>query len=325
MSTHMRRLLGALTAALAVLIVVAGCSSDDASVSSGATRAYRDASGTTVQVPETPRRVVTISESSLDAALALDLTPVGTSAARGQTTAAVYLGPRAADIPIVASSGSPNLQQILKLKPDLIIVDDTTGAKNSIAELSKIAPTVMVGRFTDPWQVYFQNMANLLNRPAQHQKTIDDINAQIASTKSAVDKKETGGTELTATVLRWAADGPTIVGGSSLSSWVLNQVGMVRPAAQAAQLAVKTENRSGQKVSLENIDLIDADYIFFGALAGQAQATKDLAAAQQLPGFSGLKAAQADQIYPVDGVPWTSASGPLGIEVMLTDIAKAVG
>ncbi|MGV9712570.1 ABC transporter substrate-binding protein [Gordonia sp. NPDC003424] len=323
MSIHLR-LWCALTAVLAVVFLVAGCSGDDAAEASGATRAYQDANGTTVQIPENPSRVITISESSLDAALALDVTPVGTSAARGQTTAAAYLGSSAASIPIVASSGSPNLQQILKLDPDLIVVDDTTGAKNSIGELSKIAPTVMVGRFTDPWQVYFQNMANVLNRPEQHQKKLDEISAQIATTKSIVQKTETDGTQPTATVLRWSADGPTIVGGSSLSTWVLNQVGMVRPAAQAAQLAVKTENRSGQKVSLENIDLIDADHIFFGALAGQEQATKDLAAAEQLPGFSSLKAAQTDQIYPVDGVPWTSATGPLGIEVMLTDISKSV-
>ncbi|MDL9938976.1 iron-siderophore ABC transporter substrate-binding protein [Gordonia sp. ABSL1-1] len=319
--TSTRRVVAVLAAAIAVLGVVAGCSGDDALEQSGPTRDYRDARGTVVAIPQTPTKVVTLSEISLDAALALDVTPVGTTSARGQQSTPAYLGQRAADIPIVASSGSPDLQKILKLRPDLILVDDTTGAKNSIGELSKIAPTVQIGKFVDSWQTYLGAVAEVLNRHPQHQQVVDKINAQVAETKKAVAARAGTDAPLTASVVRWAANGPTIIGAHSLSAWALEQVGMTRPKAQAA---IDSTNRSGQRVSLENIDLIDADYLFFGALAGQDQARKDLATARDLPGFTGLAAARGNHIYPVDGVPWTSASGPLGLQVILNDIAAAV-
>ena len=321
LSAPLRRVLGALLAAVAIIAVVTACSSDDSLEQSGPTREYRDASGATVAIPEKPTKIVTLSEISLDGALALDVTPVGTTSARGQEKAPAYLGERAATIPIVASSGSPNLQQILKRRPALILVDDPTGARNSIAELTKIAPTVLVGRYADGWEKYFAAMADVLNRPTEHDRVVAQINQQVATTRAAVTARKPADRQLTASVVRWTAGSPTLVGAPSLSAWALEQVGMTRPASQQS---INSQNRSGQHVSLENLDLIDADYIFFGALAGKDQAARDLAAARNLPGFSALGAARANHIYPVDGVPWTSASGPLGVELILNDIAEAM-
>ncbi len=47
------------------------------------TRQVSDAMGNTVNVPETPKRVITLSEIDLDTALALGVIPVGTINGRG--------------------------------------------------------------------------------------------------------------------------------------------------------------------------------------------------------------------------------------------------
>ena len=117
-------------------------------------------------------------------------------------------------------------------------------------------------------------------------------------------------------------DGPTIVGGNSMSSWVLTQVGFTRPAAQEK---INSQGRSGDKVSLENLDLIDADYLFFGVLAGKEKAAEELSAARKLPGFGTLGANRSGNVLPVDGVPWTSGSGPLGVKSVLAEVAAAAG
>lgn len=320
MTARLLRWIAVLT--LAVLgVVLTACSGDSTTTSDGPTHDIVDARGTTVAAPVNPQRVVTLAEGALDGALALGVKPVGTTSGRGQQGIPSYLTAQAGDIPIVASTRSPNLQQILKLHPDLILVDDTTGARNSLDELSKIAPTILVAKYTDGWEKYFDSVATALNKPAEKDRVIADVNSKIAATTSAVAKQRSGSAEPTASVVRWAADGPTIVGGNSLSSWVLDKVGMVRPAKQQA---INSANRSGDKVSLENLDLIDADYLFFGALAGRQQAQSQLAQARSLPGFSSLGAVRANRVFPVDGTPWTSGAGPLGVQAVLADVNSAV-
>ncbi|WP_346727069.1 ABC transporter substrate-binding protein [Gordonia araii] len=256
-----------------------------------------------------------------DGSLALGVHPIGSTAGRGQLGIPGYLLPSegAKSIPVVASTRSPNLGQILKLKPDLIVVDDTTGSRNSLDDLAKIAPTVLVARYTGGWEKYFAAMADVLNRPEQHRQVIADIDRKLDDTTRKV-AAEPGPKPITASVVRWSSDGPTIVGGNSLSTWVLNRVGMKRPEAQEK---IDSANRAGQKVSMENLDLIDADYIFFGVLGGVTQARGELTAARTRPGFSALRAVEAGHVFPVDGTPWTSGTGPLGVEAILADISAA--
>ncbi|GED97249.1 ABC transporter substrate-binding protein [Gordonia crocea] len=294
---------------------------DDSPVVPADGRSYTDAAHRTVVIPKNPKRVITLAEGALDSALALGVTPIGSTAGRGQLGIPGYLATAAKDsaIPIVASTRAPNLGQILKLRPDLIVVDDTTGSRNSIDDLAKIAPTVFVAKYTQGWQKYFAAMAAILDRPEQHKHVVGDIDRQLDQTAERVAAAP-GAKPLTASVVRWSTEGPTIVGGNSLSSWVLNRVGMKRPPAQAK---IDSANRAGNKVSMENLDLIDADYIFFGVLGNIDQASQELAAARLKPGFAALRATKAGHVYPVDGTPWTSGTGPLGVEAILRDISSA--
>src|SRR4051794_11800148 len=113
--SNVPRLLGV---ALAAALALAGCSSPDKgglpgpTGSAGSTRTVTDAKGTPVQVPAQPRRVVALSEPTLDGTLALGLTPVGTTNGRGQSSVPNYLTGRAEGIPVVANIGSPDLEKI---------------------------------------------------------------------------------------------------------------------------------------------------------------------------------------------------------------------
>lgn len=40
-------------------------------------------------------------------------------------------------------------------------------------------------------------------------------------------------------------------------------------------------------------------------------------------GFNALRAVKAGHVYPVDGTPWTSGTGPLGVEAILHDLDTA--
>lgn len=314
--------LAAATGAALLLLGTVACGSSGSPSSGGPDHSYTDAAGRAVTIPTTPKRVVTLAEGSLDAALALGVTPVGTTSGRGQSGIPDYLAPAAkgAQIPIVASTRSPNLGQILKVHPDLIVVDDTTGSRNSIDDLAKIAPTILVAKTSDAWEKYFAQMAQVLNRPDEHHRVLAEITGKLDAAHRLV-AAHPGGKPLTASVVRWTAEGPTLVGGNSLSSQVLRRVGIERPAAQEK---IDSAHRSGEKVSMEKLDLIDADYIFFGVLGSAEQARAALQTARTKPGFDALGAAKAGHVIPVDGAPWTSGTGPLGVEAILRDITGAL-
>jgi iron complex transport system substrate-binding protein len=70
------------------------------------------------EVPVSPQRVVVLDTAPLDAALALGTTPVGTAIYRQLPD---YLSDRVGDITIIGDANQPNLETVLKLKPDLIL------------------------------------------------------------------------------------------------------------------------------------------------------------------------------------------------------------
>ena len=60
-------------------------------------RSYTDAAHRTVVIPKNPKRVITLAEGALDSALALGVTPIGSTAGRGQLGIPGYLATAAKD------------------------------------------------------------------------------------------------------------------------------------------------------------------------------------------------------------------------------------
>ena len=110
----------------------------------------------------------------------------------------------------------------------------------------------------------------------------------------------------------------------------LNDLGLKRPASQD-----RKGHGHSEPVSLENISQIDADYMFFGFLAGSSvsnpkaggsadtsAATKALQQAAQVPGFAELGAYKAGHVYPVNGSVWTSTGSAILMNSILDDVKR---
>lgn len=317
--TLSRRHLGALVTGIVASLALASCSADNTETAATAatTRSYTDARGVAVDIPSPATRVVTLSELSLDGTLALGLQPIGTTSGRGETRVPSYLADKTTGVPVVASVKEPNLEQILGLKPDLILVDNTTAARQSIDQLNKIAPTVMVATTDQPWDTYLATLADILGRKDEMRQMISTIDAKMTAARTRLS----GRTGVTASVVRWTTTGPIALGGDAVAYQVLQRVGLSRPAAQQQN----NSQFSGQQVSFEELPLIDADYLFFGALAGRDAAETALAQAHRLPTFDTLSVIRSGHVKAVDGVAWTSAAGPLGVNVILDDLTAALG
>jgi iron complex transport system substrate-binding protein len=277
------------------------------------TRTITDARGEQVVVPAAPQRVVALTEHDLDSALALGITPVGSVNGRGQTWLPAYLGERITGIESVGALAEPSLEKVAALDPDLILAGNLIPQIEALLpELGQIAPVVKTYSAGEGWKTAFAGTAAALNRTAEAEAFLAAYAERVAAIRATLPAD--GANE--ASVVRWMADGPVLMMPSIFSSLVLADLGLSRPAAQAALAG--SHGAHSDPVSLEQLELIDGDWIFIGALNAEGSAA--LEAARANPLFQQLDAVQAGHVAVVDGAVWTSIGGPLAALLVLDDV-----
>lgn len=334
MSTRIRTFVGVALAAL----VAGACSPSQSTPASSTgpmstaateTRMVTDASGQEVALPLEPTRVVTLSEPTTDNALALGITPVGAVSGRGQAGVAAYLADRAGDVPILGSVGTPNLEAVGAAHPDLILVDGTSVKSDdtdTLNALKQIAPVFYTARSGDDWRETFTRTADALGVTDEASTKLADFDAHVAAVSSRLN--DGGYLDQTYSVVRWQGDSAGLILKELPAGQALSALGMKRPANQD-----RNGEGHSEPVSLENIDQIDADWIFFGTLgkssvnnpsAGGATGVEAseaaLAEARASVGFDSLAAVRAGHVIPVDGSLWTSTGGYLLMEGIVANI-----
>ena len=326
-STWRKGVITSLVVALGFLFT--GCTPPEKNDSS-ATVSYVDAKERTVEIPENPKRVITLSEPALDDAIALDVTPVGTAASRGQSDkVASYLPASAQEIPVVGQLTTPDLEKIRSASPDLIITDGTAINDDVLlGKLNDIAPTIWVGDAGNPiWQDHFQKVANALNKEEEAKKIISDFDAEAQKVKDGLGPNANS----QISIVRWGLASGAFLPLSTFPSKIVTSLGMTRPEGQNIEGAGHSE-----QVSLENIDLLDGDWMFFCTLGGAAGAEtvrdgggdtgvkasdQTLEKAKELaPTFANLSVIQRGKVITVDGTAWGSAGGALAAKTVLADI-----
>ena len=334
MSTRIRTFVGVALAAL----VAGACSPSQPTPASSTgpmstaateTRMVTDASGQEVALPLEPTRVVTLSEPTTDNALALGITPVGAVSGRGQAGVAAYLADRAGDVPILGSVGTPNLEAVGAAHPDLILVDGTSVKSDdtdTLNALKQIAPVFYTAHSGDDWRETFTRTADALGVTDEASTKLADFDAHVAAVSSRLN--DGGYLDQTYSVVRWQGDSAGLILKELPAGQALSALGIKRPANQD-----RNGEGHSEPVSLENIDQIDADWIFFGTLgkssvnnpsAGGATGVEAseaaLAEARASVGFDSLAAVRAGHVIPVDGSLWTSTGGYLLMEGIVANI-----
>jgi iron complex transport system substrate-binding protein len=319
---------------VAVALSLWGCGGNaigsTAAGNAGQLRTVYDIDERSIEVPLNPQRVVTLSEPTLDGALALGVVPVGTTAGRGQNTVPSYLSDVASGIPLVGNVANPNYEEIAKVRPDLILVDGTSINNNAeiIAILEEIAPVVATGYAGGDWRINFRLVADALNRSDEGEQVIADYERHASEVAALLGGYENS----TFSIVRWQGTSAAMILNELPPGRVLLDLGLARP---------ENQNHDGrghaEPVSLENLGEIDADYLFFGTLGGssvnnpQAGGSADLEGARaaleeavQTPGFMQLNAYRQGHVILVDGSLWTSTGGPLLMNSIIDTVEGAL-
>lgn len=315
-----KRLIGpavGLLALLAIALTVAPLAAPTfVSQAQGATRIVVDARGMEVTVPAQPKRIVALSEADLDSLLALGVKPVGTVQGRGQTGTPRYLGDRAAGIPIVGAINAPNIEAVLAAQPDLILAGNLAD-EQILAQLRLIAPTVVTFQTGEHWRTIFQRVAETVGKTAEAQAVLQAYEARLAEVRASLGERANA----EVSIVRWNAQGPVYMLPGAFSSTVIADLGLRRPAHQ--QSGAGTGH--SPTLSLEMLDLLDADWIFVGTLAPEGEAVAAMTQVMNTPAFQQLNSVKEGHITLVDGSLWSSAIGPIAAMAILDDVEKALG
>jgi iron complex transport system substrate-binding protein len=146
----------------------------------------------TTTVTGTPKRVVVLEFSFVDAAVNSGIAPIGIADDDDPKRLLPSLREKVGDYTSVGLRETPNLQVILGLKPDLIIADSER-QEGIYDQLSKIAPTVEFPSLNANYQQTLdseQLAAVALNRCDEFKQSLDKHTAFIRKAAEAVPSDE---------------------------------------------------------------------------------------------------------------------------------------
>lgn len=272
-----------------------------------------------VTVDGQPQTVVTLYEGALDSAIAVGAQPVGAVITRGGQNVANYIQEAAGDIEIVGTPGETNLEAVIALQPEIILASAWT-SEEQYQLLSRIAPTIVLdvpAYQEDTWKRELTLFARALGREDRAEEVIARVEQRAAEVRTRVEAATDEGQRDTALV-RWMPQGPLVMSEGLFSATVLASTGFQVDDADL----VKEGRPHSQPLSQENLSLMDHSWIFLATLNEDGR--EALESAREAPAFQRLEANDTDQIVPVDGTLWTSASGPLAALAILDDIEAAL-
>lgn len=176
---------------LFVLIATAACGNNNSSNSSKESSKdgveIKHEEGTT-KVPKHPKRVVVLEYSFVDALVALDVKPVGIADDNKKNRIIKPLRDKIGKYTSVGTRKQPNLEEISKLKPDLIIADNNRH-KGIYKDLNKIAPTIELKSFDGDYNENidaFKTISKALGKEEEGKKRLEEHDKKIEEYKKEI-------------------------------------------------------------------------------------------------------------------------------------------
>ncbi|MFK3985748.1 ABC transporter substrate-binding protein [Micromonospora sp. NPDC050397] len=270
--------------------------------------------GGSTTVPKRPTRVVAIATGQLDGLLTLGIVPVGTATGDGAGLVPAYLSKafpqhqgQLAAIQNLGGRGEPNLEAIAQAKPDLILMNSTQLKGDVYRAASAIAPTVVTEGTGVNWKQDFLLIAAAVGDSGRARQLLDTFHADAAAFGRSLAKPQS------VSFLRLNGDRTRIFGVASFTGSVAVDAGLARPKSQQF-------DKTSQDISNEQLDLADADWLFYGV---QGDATK-AKALTGTPIWPTLGAVIAKHAIAVDDDPWYLNAGPTAARLVLDQLTSTV-
>ena len=274
-----------------------------------------------VALPDQVERVITLTDGALDAMLTLGILPVGMTASSNGTSAAAYLAELVPeDQEYVGGWGELDIEKIVGLQPDLILTDRYI-LEDEYTTLSAIAPVVATQEVTvdspdalQQWEYELLVWGYAVGQEDAARTAILELRERAADVRVAVGEHQGE----SVVVFRPQAEFPVVMSHAWMTGTILTWAGFTGNDF--------TENlappHSGRDVSLEQLQLLSADWLF--AAARDQEMRDSLQLYENNPLIQDFVAVREGQIALVPGDLWSGATGVLAGHAMLDDIQRIV-
>ena len=273
------------------------------------TRIVEHAMGET-EIEGTPERIVTLYQGANDAAVALDIPLAGIVESWVEKPVYKYLRDDLSDVKQVGLETQPNLEEISKLNPDLIIAAKMRH-EDIYNLLSQIAPTVMeetVFRYRETVKL----IGEAAGREEKAASVLNNWDQRVADFREKIEAKMGDKWPIEVAVLNFRADHARIYY-SGYAGRILNELGFERPEAH------KEDSWGVKLTSKESIPEMNADAFFI--FMEDDQAVKNTYQEwTEHPLWQNLDAVQNEQVFRVDQVAWNMAGGIESAHIMLDQL-----
>ncbi|MEY8743870.1 ABC transporter substrate-binding protein [Paenibacillus tundrae] len=271
------------------------------------TRVIKHAMGETT-ITGTPQKIVTLFQGANDVVIALGVKPTGVVESWVQQPIYEYLRADLDGVPLVGQEPQPNMEEINKLKPDLIIATKIRH-EDIYAQLSQIAPTVVTETLFD-WKETVKLAGEAMNKVEQSDKLLADWDTRVADFKEKMGDR----LPIEATITNFRADQVRIFY-MGYAGKILKELGFTRPAGH-------DEDTWGVELtSKESIPDMNADLIFnFNSGTETEAIQKNYEDWTSSPLWKNLDAVKNNQLVQVDEVAWNMAGGYTSANMMLDDL-----
>jgi iron complex transport system substrate-binding protein len=274
-------------------------------------RMIQHAAGETC-VPNNPQRIVILSLDTLGNVLPLGVKPIAIANENVGEFYPYFPDDRIQEIQTVGDPAQPNIEAILKLKPDLIFGWGGYSPEGIYPLLSQIAPTVLYHWHEDTWQGVFKFAAEVLGKQEEGKAALARYESRIQELKAALGDRYQDKT-ISVVYFYFGSIGSVLK--DSAQGMVLNNAGLQRPAAQDIVL----EDRSSIEFSEEEISKADGDVLF--AITFNEDDEQFLKQLERKPLWKTLKAVQQNQVHVVNGKHW-NAYNMMAVDAVIDDLFK---
>lgn len=277
--------------------------------------AFRSLTPAFAQAGAAPLRVITLFQGATDSAVDLGVIPCGIVDSWSEKPTYRYLRKALEHVPHVGLETQPSLEDIVLLKPDLIVASRFRHQR--IAPLLKqIAPVLMLEEVFE-----FKKTLALMGAALDRQQAAMDILAQwqqrVAQLRQQLQAKFAGRWPLTVSILDIREDHIRSYLPVSFAGSVLSELGF-----NWSEASREAKGVSLKLTSKESLPVVNAELFFVFMHGSSAAVQRNYESLVQHPLWKQMRAPREHQVWQVDGVAWSLSGGMLGANLILDDIAR---
>ena len=272
----------------------------------------KDLLGRDVEIKSKPTTIVALSPTAVEFVYAAGGKVVGRSAS-------VDFPADAKNAKEIGTAYQPNFEQILALKPDLVVADSVIHAQPNLRKPIEELPVPVVFAGADSYQEVLDGV-KLLGEVLGSKETSNKVVSDIEKAKEDA-KKALAGKNVTAVALIADRDNTLYAAkGNSYAGDIMMQLGVTNPAANEPDAGPFPGYTT---LALEKLLQFNPDYIF-AITPAPPPAPRLATLIPQIPPLRGLKAVTTNKVVDAEVQIFLQAPGPRIIDAMKA-ITAAVG